>query len=501
MFFTPPPIAARLLNGLADVGADYNRQVFCDPACGGAAFLTPIALRMREALVATGARSSEVLKHLQAHLWGADVDATLCELSRHFLLMALRDDVLAADTIPTFDIVRTDSLFDLNARLGRQDVVVCNPPFRKVEANELARYRKRYGAVIEAQPNLYTFFMQLCINLLGPSGICGLLTPTSFLSGQNFSRLRQQITAETHVVTVGRVDDRKGVFVDVQQDTALTLLRRRTAGERRRRRTAVTMIARDGTYRSVGHCVLSTSGAAWFIPQAKDDLTLLTGAARSSKRLADYGYAPRIGSFVWNRDTRPTYSSAKQARASRGRAAVPLLWSSNIKPKGKLAFNGTAEPGRESCYVNMGSLTHPSVVRRPSVLLQRVTANSQPRRLVGAAVTSTFIKAHGGFVGENHTVILEQIVDDPALTPVQMAKLLGTATLDRLYRCISGATNVSVFELEQMFLPDPQVLKRLLAEGRDVETAARLAILPGKRSDGLRRPGRPDTRLRNGDEG
>jgi adenine-specific DNA-methyltransferase len=57
-----------------------------------------------------------------------------------------------------------------------------------------------------------------------------------------------------------------------------------------------------------------------------------------------------------------------------------------------------------------------------------------------------------------------------------MAQLLATPTVDRYFRCISGATNVSAFELGQLALPQPSKLKELLARGHSMEDAARAAF-------------------------
>jgi adenine-specific DNA-methyltransferase len=118
---------------------------------------------------------------------------------------------------------------------------------------------------------------------------------------------------------------------------------------------------------------------------------LLKSAAESRATLADYGYAPRIGAFVWNRDARTTYPSAESAAHARGGTAVPLLWSSDISPDGSLRFTGAPKANREDCFVNLGAKDHPSIVRKPSVLLQRVTSNDQPRRLIAAAVPKPLI--------------------------------------------------------------------------------------------------------------
>ncbi|MCW5572314.1 MAG: N-6 DNA methylase [Steroidobacteraceae bacterium] len=476
MYFTPPSLTKRLLDDLGTAGIDFASRSFCDPACGGAAFLAPIAMRMRDSLRAKGATPEQVLKHVQSCLFGIDKDPTLCKLSRHFLLMALHDEVVAAGVAPKFQVVRGDSLLKVPHLVGTLDVVVCNPPFRKMSATEMAVYADEFADTIEAQPNLYAVFVALCVKLLAPGGTCALVTPTSFLSGQYFSKLRTFLLTQAKVLSIGMVSDRQGVFIDVQQETALTLARREANGHAMSTVAKVSVVSRDGNYVDVGQCSLPNTGAAWPIPRTESDVLLLRSAMKSAASLADYGYAVRVGAFVWNRDTRPTYPSAKTAARARGGSAVPLLWSSDIAADGSLRFDGFPKANNEHCFVNLGSRSHRSVVRRPSVLLQRVTSSSQPKRLVAAAVPEYILDTYGGFVGENHTVILEQVTPNPALPPAQLAQLLRTPTVDRYFRCISGATNVSVFELNQLRLPDPDRLKNLLTQGHNIAEAARRAL-------------------------
>ncbi|WP_236166968.1 HsdM family class I SAM-dependent methyltransferase [Pseudomonas fulva] len=476
MFFTPPSLTRRLLDDLSVNGVDFATRSFCDPACGGAAFLAPIAMRMRDALHLQGVSAAQILDHVQKHLLGFDKDATLCELSKHFLLMALHEEVVTTCLCPKFQVQHGDSLRQAEHLLGALDVVVCNPPYRKMAKVEVEEYFDEFSDIIEAQPNLYALFIALCVKLLAPGAICALVTPTSFLSGQYFSKLRTFLLMQTTVLRVGMVSDRLGVFIDVEQETALTLARREDAGHAPTAEAEVSVVSRDGNYVDVGRCVLPNSGAAWPIPRTEGDVELLKNAAKSKASLSDYGYTTRIGAFVWNRDTRTTYASAENAALADGGLVVPLLWSSDIAPDGTLRFTGEPKNNKERCFVNMGATGHRSVVRRPSVLLQRVTSNDQPRRLVAAAVPIQLIDTYNGFVGENHTVILEQVIPDPVLTPEQLAQLLGTPTVDRYFRCISGATNVSAFELRQLQLPDPDRLRNYLEQGCDMASAAQKAL-------------------------
>jgi adenine-specific DNA-methyltransferase len=44
------------------------------------------------------------------------------------------------------------------------------------------------------------------------------------------------------------------------------------------------------------------------------------------------------------------------------------------------------------------------------------------------------------------------------LAPELLAAMLNTRSVDRVFRSISGASNVAVFELKELLLPDPEQL-------------------------------------------
>ncbi len=476
MFFTPASLTEGLLDDLAAQGVDFGGQSFMDPACGGAAFLAPIALRMRAALAARGVKPLKILKHIEKNLSGRDVDKTLCELSRHFLCMALHSEIQRANYVPSFNVHPSNSLTTLATSAGMVDVVVCNPPYRKVSAEELESLRVNYADVIEAQPNIYCLFIALCIRLLRIGGRAALVTPTSFLSGQYFGRLRRFLIRNTDIEHIGMVSDRLGVFIDVEQETALTVLRRRAEKDRAQIRANVSVVSASGQYTCVGECTLPNAGAAWPIPRSIEDVALLKIATLSRFRLSDYGYRVRIGAYVWNRDKRPKFDSLKDVRKAKAHTAMPLMWSRDIVPGGIVRLEDTSAFDGEHRFVDLGDRGHPSVVASPCVVMQRVTSNDQPRRLVAAAVSPGIFDKYGGFIGENHVVIIEAVSGKPALPPTKLVKLLSTHVMDRYFRCISGVTNVSAFELNQLAFPDPQPLLKVLAAGGSMEEAVRCAL-------------------------
>lgn len=477
MYFTPPPIANRLLNDLADEGALFDRHSFMDPACGGAAFLAIVADRMRVGLLKRKMGPSAILRHANAHLAGIDIDKTLCALSRHFLRMVFYREICSARWAPQFNVKDGDSLTKARQLRRRFDVVVCNPPYRKLSRKEADLYRAKYSEAMQGQPNLYALFIQLTTKLTDTDGIVGLVTPTSFLSGQSFSSLRTFLLNHASVKHIGIIRDRLRVYFDVEQDTALTTIRPGNQEGKHTAAAGISVVDRAGKYSRLGKCRLPNSGSSWPLARDASDMRLLDKATKSTFRLADYGYKPTIGGFVWNRDTRKTYEIFNEVPETKRDGAFPLLWASDLRPNGRLSFDANKATGTHDRYVVPGKSGELLIKKKPAVLLQRVTASDQAHRLTGAIVSGSFVAEHGGFVGENHVVILEQDTETAALPLTEMLSLLKTTVVNRYFNCISGCANVSVFELQQLPLPDPKELKRLLDDGLSIEKAAEKLLL------------------------
>lgn len=465
LFFTPPRLADRVISNLVDHGASLANGHWHDPACGGAAFLVPIAQRMAQSHLRSGLSPRESLKRIEARLSGSDLDETLIYLSQQFLLMALAPLIKQAGRQPSIVIRHTDGL-TARGVLGQYDVVACNPPYRKLKAEEVQRYARQYREVIEGQPNIYGLFIERSLRLTRPGGHVGLLTPTSYLSGQYFSKLRTSLLSRSEVLQVDMLSNRSAMFLDVEQETTVTTLRPRSPSQSARATTNVCVLDDKGNFVDAGVCRLPGCGKPWAIPRAAGDARTLFDAEQSPFRLRDYGYVARVGSLVAYRDTRARFK--KKIALTRGRIAIPLVWATDVSPAGEFVHGREQKLARPDLYVAVDSLNDAGVTTAPSVLLQRLTSSDQRRRLIAAPVPKEWVAEHKGFVSENHVIVLEQ-VEDRGWSPEDFSKLLRTEVVDRVFRSMSGASNVAIFELNELPLPCPLTLKSLWANTESQE--------------------------------
>jgi len=89
IYYTPPALVNRLLDMAESAGADWGNHFVLDPACGGGAFLAPVATRIIKAL--GDLPSEEILNHISTHLRGFEIDPFAAWMSQVFLEIAMLD--------------------------------------------------------------------------------------------------------------------------------------------------------------------------------------------------------------------------------------------------------------------------------------------------------------------------------------------------------------------------------------------------------------------------
>lgn len=464
IYYTPPPLVARLLDVLEEKGVDWLKARVLDPACGGAAFAAYVAQRM---LAANHFMSPEDrLRDLGERLVGFDIDPFAAWLSS-VLLDVVCLPVLRAANRRIDGVVRLgDTMGNHPEDLGLFDVVVGNPPYGKLTLD--GRQRERFKRSLFGHANLYGVFTDLAVSMTKPGGYIGFVTPTSFLGGEYFKNLRRLLLDETSAEHASFVSDRNGVFSNVLQETMLTVFRRKTGrvSPKRSKKAAAMSVesiellpgSRPHTV-GLGSVALANkeSGAPWLLPRSRAQVPLIRQLTRLSARLRDYGFRVATGQLVWNRHK-------DQFRDGPGRERYPVLWAECITTEGEFVFR--AESRNHRPYIELKGGQEFLINQEPCVLVQRTTSKEQSRRLMAAVVPNAFVAEHAGFVVENH---VNMVVAHDVRSPVPlwvMARLLNSEMVDQAFRCISGSVAVSAYEMESLPLPDPVELMRKLRLGR-----------------------------------
>lgn len=453
-YYTPPALCERLLDLATEEGIDWRFARVLDPACGGGAFLSPVARRMAQSLNGSSARL--LLKNILRRLRGFELDPFAAWLSLVFLEATLGEFCPSA-RLDGEGVIETCDSLEREPDGEGFDLVIGNPPYGRVTLP--SHLRRKYDRSLFGHANLYGVFTDLALRLCRSDGVIAYVTPTSFLAGEYFKALRGLLGREAPPASIDFVAERKGVFADVLQETVLAVYRkggRPGVGQVHFISSAV----REGLRLERGAGAISAGvfqlpsppDRPWLVPRASAESDLVQRAERMPHRLSHYGYRVSTGPLVWNR-----HKPRLREKPSRG--SFPLIWAESVRPDGTFEFRARKknhrpwfEPLPEENWV---------VTACACVLLQRTTAKEQSRRLVAAELPVSFVKQHGAVVVENHLNMIRPANGAAPVGTAALAALLNTQVVDRLFRCINGSVAVSAYELESLPLPPPRAMREI----------------------------------------
>jgi adenine-specific DNA-methyltransferase len=336
--------------------------------------------------------------------------------------------------------------------VGAFDYVVGNPPYRKVSPLSAA-LRETFQGSLYGHPNAYGMFLHAGIEMLRPGGRLGFIVPRSMLSGLYFQNLRRMIEERTCLEELSLLAERKNVFPQVLQGTMIIALRKPDvagiSATDRLVRTGVIRTSADLGNGGPEHVMAPTRQVTrrlngttiWFVSDQERTYSLLDKVLGRHPLLGGpvVACAAKTGPIVWNR-VKP------HLRTHGGKGALPLVWATDV---GRFRFALATAGDTRPAYLEETQKTRGLATVGPSVLVQRITADEQARRIV--ASLSGFPSRQRYFV-ENHLNLLQPV---PA-SRVDLHYLLGVLSSDVvefLFRSMNGNTQVSATELNLLPVP------------------------------------------------
>lgn len=437
IYYTPPVIAERLLDLLGSEGVNWSTDNILDPACGGGAFLVPVANRILGDHRIKCLQANERIKHLEQHLSGIEIDEFAGWMTQVMLDVVTYEDACIVGRRMK-NVVRQDDTIQYALKQNKKyQLIVGNPPYGRTSLDE--KTRKSYSRSLYGHANMYGLFIDAALRMKSAEGFIGFITPTSFMGGQYFSNLRSLLLKEAPPLDIEFINERSGVFDEVLQETCLTVF-----GPNDSKETSIQSIKVEKSgYRinRVGTFQLTGGTKPWILPREGSENRLIKKINTIKTTLKDYGYKVSTGPLVWNRHK-------EQLEHNPQAGSHPIIWSHSIS-NGSFVFDYETKKPR---YIKMLDGQDFLVCKQPVVLLQRTTSKEQQRRLISAVLPQSFLSAWNGAVVENHVNIIHSS-NKQMISPEALSLILNTSIVDRIFRCISGSVAVSASELHALPLP------------------------------------------------
>lgn len=471
-YSTPINIVRNILKSVGyNSSKDILKKRLIDPACGSGAFLVEAARIYLNVLKKVNMPFNEWYPKVIPVIIGIDIDPNSCFFARLNLAMLLAPSILefvarsgverlnplpvyCADTLELFASEDSDEKYfydRLNISLKNKfNFVVGNPPYFKIrELNKTLK--STFSDSIYGHPNAYGLFIHAGIEMLKDKGELGFIVPRSMLSGLYFKNLRDLIERKTAIKEITCISERKKVFDNVLHGTMILSLKQSRKYDKEVNVSCVQSLNDIGTHHNKitipeDNIIQHLNGTTvWFVSDSLKTYKIVNRIIKQHTLLSgsDVNCRAKTGQIVWNR-VKPLLTETA------GLDTLPLLWATDI---GKFSFSFNRMGAIRPCFLKVDSKTENLIVNGPSILIQRVTADEQPSRIVACIPEEFCNRERDGYFLENHLNFIQPEKKESKIDLYYILGILNSEIVEFFFRAMNGNTQVSATELNLVPIP------------------------------------------------
>jgi adenine-specific DNA-methyltransferase len=198
-FFTPTQISD-FMGSIASKPTSKNISIL-DPGCGTAI----LTCSLIEKLVEFEIESIELVAY--------ETDINLFSYTEQSL-QNLKNWLKGKNIKFSYTLLTSDFIEDMAIALEKHkesfDYIISNPPYFKLSKDD--KRIKLLQNLVKGQPNIYSFFMAVSVNLLKKDGELIFIVPRSFASGQYFNSFRDYFFSHINLNFVHLFKSRSETF-------------------------------------------------------------------------------------------------------------------------------------------------------------------------------------------------------------------------------------------------------------------------------------------------
>lgn len=461
-FFTPSPVAQFIAS--LPLLPSSGRVRILDPGAGNGALTAALVSRIateRPDLVVdvTAFEIDEALR--------PELDATLdgCRRLARRAGLRLTTGVRFEDFLEwAASSILMDRLFPSDERF---DIVIMNPPYRKV--NVTAPERRVLKTIGVEITNLYVAFIVMSVALLDKGGQIAAITPRSFTNGPYFRSFRRYFFDRMAFDRVHVYESREKAFAGeaVLQENIIFAAHRAHPGKSGGTVTISTSFGPDDSprLRTVPHNeIVDPSDQELFVHIMIDEADAALGRILLAfpTRLSMLSLEVSTGRVV-------DFRAKEHLRYEPEPSAVPLLYPGHLR-NGAIVWPGDSR--RKPSWIASCRGTAPFLLPADTyILVKRFTAKEERRRVVAAVFDSGDVPDNVvGF--ENHLNVFH--INGHGL-PTDLARglaaWLNSTVVDRYVRCFNGHTQINATDLRCLPYPTESELRSLGGAMGETKTA------------------------------
>lgn len=344
----------------------------------------------------------------------------------------------------------TSQDFECNTLFSAQDYeydyIIGNPPYLKIPKD--ADEAKSMPSVCYGAPNLYFLFWAMGVHNLKEEGELVYIVPRSWTSGAYFKKFREFIFKHCVITDIHLFESRDKVFEgeSVLQETVIIKVKKTTVKPEFINITSssTSLFSDLKSFKASYDTVVSRNQFVYLVTN-EHDAEILSQINRFDKTLPDINLRMQTGLIV-------DFRTREVLRDSLEEGSYPLLYSQHIKngrviwPLGK---EGEVIKTDRKAFLQENS---------DFLMVKRFTSKEETRRLqCGIYLKQEFLQFQ--YISTQNKINFIKC-DSPCIT-YGLYVLLNSSLYDKYYRILNGSTQVNSTEINQMPVPDRNIIENM----------------------------------------
>lgn len=403
----------------------------------------------------TGILAAAVIQRLVAEGYKGQIHVT-CYETDELVLPLLEENMMASERLTNVSVTILNENYitsqdfsgnDLfHSKVKKYDYIIGNPPYLKISkdaAEALAMPEVCHGA-----PNLYFLFWAMGIHNLKAGQELVYIIPRSWTSGAYFRKFRDYLFDKCIITDIHLFESRDKVFdgESVLQETIIVKVKKtNVAPQYVSITTSSTSDFNDlRQFYAPYETVVSKTRFVYLVTN-EDDTKILRTINKFHKTLPEINLKMQTGIIV-------DFRTREVLRDELEDGAYPLLYSQHIKD-GKVVWplgkeGEVIKTDRKSYLQENGDF----------LIVKRFTSKEEPRRLqCGIYLKKKYDKFK--YISTQNKVNFIKC-DSPCVT-YGLYVLLNSTLYDCYYRILNGSTQVNSTEINQMPIPERNVIEEM----------------------------------------
>ncbi len=331
------------------------------------------------------------------------------------------------------------------------DLIIGNPPYKKL--NKLDPEAQAMSSIVYGSPNLYFLFMAMSIHNLKRDGELVYIIPRSWTSGAYFKKFREYLFNNISFEHFHLFVSRNKVFSHekVLQETMIVKVRKSKTSNRN---ITITSSLSNDDFHNIERIeaeydlIASSRDNYIYLITNAQELSVLKKVNGWKTTLPDLGLKMKTGITVDFRN-RDCITDEKNSEV------VPLIYSRHIS-NGEIEFPKYV--GGEYLIPKRNGLIQKN---KNYLMVKRFTSKEEKRRLQCAIYLAKDFPEYDYISTQNKVNFIDSVIEMSECVVYGLYVLFNSTLYDVYYRVLNGSTQVNSTEMNNIPVPDIDVIKKL----------------------------------------